>query len=130
LNWLENTHPRELLLQANSYPQLREGVVRTTMQLISRVESQQVRFWVMSAFDWPAETETTGMTLTEQADCLSRFCNDGFQTKVRDLGIRLSQSSSASIGAKFCSIYGANPVTFMSSDSHFKRVYTALAEDP
>jgi hypothetical protein len=85
---------------------------------------------MMSAFDWPAETEATGLILIEQADYLSRFCNGEFQTKVRDLGIRLLQSSSASISLKLCSIYSANPVTFMSSDSHFKRVCTALAEDP
>jgi hypothetical protein len=128
-NWLENTLSKELLLQANSYPQLREGVVRTAMQLISRVESQRDHFCVMTAFGWGAGTEAIGMTLIEQAGCLSRFRNGEFQTKVRDLEIRLSQSSSASIRAKLCSIYSANPVIFLSSDSYFKRVSKALAED-
>jgi hypothetical protein len=75
-----------LLLQANSYQQLREGVVCSGMQLISRVESQQVHFYVMAAFGWAAGTEAIGMILIEQAGCLNPFRNGEFQTKVRDLG--------------------------------------------
>jgi hypothetical protein len=127
--WQENTMPKELLLQANSFPQLREGATSAIIPMFHQIDGQQAFLWAMTAFGWAQTNESVGIVLIENADTLGRFRSGEFQVKVRDLGIRLSQSPSVN-RAQLCCIYAHNPITFLSSKVHLWRVYKELSEDP
>jgi hypothetical protein len=109
--WYENTMPRELLLQVNSFPQLREGATSAIIPLFDQIDGQQAFLWAMTAFGWAQTNEGVAIVLIENADTLGQFRNGEFQVKVRDLGIRLSQSSSVN-RARLCYIYAHNPSLF------------------
>jgi hypothetical protein len=129
-NWFENSLPKHLLLQSNSFSNLREGSIRAIISLIGHVDSPQIHLLLMTAFGWATNTESIAIAIAEHSDLLSSYRTGEFQSKVIEIGLRLSKSSSIVVRSKLCSIYSNNPVTFLSSDAHVTRVFKGIVDDP
>jgi hypothetical protein len=131
--WLENTLPKLLLLQANSYSNIREGVVRAlTTEILEadQVDSQAVCHLVMAAVGWAATSESLAMALIEKADVITKYRNGEFFLKVRDIGLRLMQSGSTLLRPQLCRVCAENLQTFTGQSEPFlARAYKAIAGD-
>jgi hypothetical protein len=129
LNWFENTLPKQMLLQANSFAQMRYGCCRALVSVLEFADSPQIHLFIRTAFGWASTAENIAFLVVEHTDVLAAYHNGEFQAKVRDIALRISKSAAVPIRVRLCEIYAANPLFYLSSDALFGRVYKSLAED-
>jgi hypothetical protein len=129
-NWGETVLPRHLLAISQVDPTLREGACRGILSIIREVDAQQLYVFMRSAIGWAATSEPIALAIIEHADNLIGYKNGCFQAKIRDLGVKLTQTTSVSVLLKLFSVFSANPVTFLTSETYLGRALKLLTESP
>lgn len=125
-DWMATLMPKRLVMQANSFQNMREGVVRVLLTYVDKIEETGAYLFLMAAFGWAGTNEGVALSLIERADDISKRRGGEFSGKVREIGIRLAQNGSKH-APKLFGIYAKNPVTFLSTDSSVRYLCKGVA---
>jgi len=128
-NWISNVLVRQLISLSNSKENIRAGSLRAILHSTQQLSDRNVYSFLLSGINWAHTNDSVALEILESSELILKHKKAEFQSKLRDIAMKLTQSSDKNTRIRIIKIMCDCPSIFSGSEAHLKTALKNLSDD-